>query len=136
MNLVSNDALILAAAAEAVTLARAAVNAAREAAEESAAGVGGEVWIYRDGSEGNGLVMRRTRRRKRRKNLELLDLEEKGYFENKSFSSGSVKSGYLSRREEVDCCLSLKVPVSQCCSFSNSLFFNDQIKMLKKWVLS
>ncbi|XP_060669990.1 RNA polymerase sigma factor sigD, chloroplastic isoform X2 [Ziziphus jujuba] len=108
VNLVSNDALILAAAAEAVTLARAAVNAAREAVEESAAGVGGEVWIYRDGSEANGLVMRRTRRRKRRKNLELLDLEEKGYFENKSFSSGSVKSGYLSRREEVDCCLSLK----------------------------
>lgn len=109
MNLVSNDALVLAAAAETVTLARAAVKAARDAVEEST-GVG-EVWTScESGSEVNELVLRRSRRRKRRKRLELLDLAElTGVVEDQSFLSGSVKSGYLSRREEAECCLSLKV---------------------------
>ncbi|KAF3437341.1 hypothetical protein FNV43_RR20094 [Rhamnella rubrinervis] len=107
VNLVSNDALVLAAAAEAVSLARAAVKAARDAVES--AGVV-EVRSCRDcGNECNGLVVRRSRRRKRRKRLELLDLTEKmGGVENKSFLFGSVKPGYLSRKEEVECCLSLK----------------------------
>lgn len=105
MNLVSNDALIVATAAEAVALARAAAKAAREAAAV-AASIGE---VTRENKSGE-LTMRRKKRRKRGKRLELLDVEEKRDVEDvMRFSIGTVKLGYLSPREEAECCLILKV---------------------------
>ncbi|BBG96420.1 hypothetical protein Prudu_005217 [Prunus dulcis] len=75
-NLVSNDALAIAAAAEALVLARAAVEAAIDAVAVTEDI--GEVWSCREsGNESGGLVARRKRRRKRRKGLEALDEEMK-----------------------------------------------------------
>ena len=108
-NIVSNDALVIAAALEAVTLAQAAAleavtlaQAAAQAARNAvlAAAEIGEVWsdresdnvLVRDGS--GGLGVRRKRRRKRRRGLE----EKIG--ESWRISSGSVKSGKSSPREE------------------------------------
>lgn len=106
-NIVSNDALVIAAAAEAVALAHAAAQAARDAV--LAAAEIGEVWsdkesdnvLVRDGS--SGLGVRRKRRRRRRKGME----EKIG--ESWRISSGSVMSGNLSPREEAELCLCLKV---------------------------
>lgn len=103
-NIVSNDALVIAAAAEAVALAHAAAQAARDAV--LAAAEIGEVWsdkesdnvLVRDGSSGLGV-----RRRRRRKGME----EKIG--ESWRISSGSVKPGNLSPREEAELCLCLKV---------------------------
>lgn len=97
-NLVSNDALLIAAAAQAVALAHAASQAARDAV--LAAAEDGEVWSGRESD--NGLV-RGVRRRRRRKWL-----EEKSGVSWRS-SSGSVKSKKLSPREEAQLCLCLKV---------------------------
>jgi hypothetical protein len=102
-NLVSNDALVIAAAAQAVALARAASQAARDAV--LAAAESGEVWSGRESD--NGLV--KGVRRRRRKNW----LEEKNGISSRS-SSGSVKSRKLSRREEAELCLCLKVCQSTC----------------------
>ncbi|KAB1224970.1 RNA polymerase sigma factor sigD, chloroplastic [Morella rubra] len=102
-NLVSNDALLLAGAAQAVALARAAVQAAKEAV--LAAAETGEVWSGRE--SGNGLVKDGCdggirRRRRRRKGVE----EKNGV--SWRISRGSVKSRYLSPGEEVELCLCLK----------------------------
>ncbi|KAH0981598.1 hypothetical protein GBA52_008775 [Prunus armeniaca] len=106
-NLVSNDALAIAAAAEALVLARAAVEAAIDAVavtEEI-----GEVWSCREnGSESSGLVARRKMRRKRRKRLEALDEEMNRDVEDGMVSFGFVRYEHLSPREEAECCLSLK----------------------------
>lgn len=104
-NIVSNDALVI--AAEAVALAHAAAQAARDAV--LAADEIGEVWsdresdnvLVRDGS--GGLGVRRKRRRRRRNGME----EKIG--ESWRISSGSLKSGNLSPREEAELCLCLKV---------------------------
>lgn len=103
-NLVSNDALLLAGPAQAVALARAAVQAAKEAV--MAAAETGEVWSGRE--SGNGLVKDGCdggirRRRRRRKGVE----EKNGV--SWRISRGSVKSRYLSPGEEVELCLCLKV---------------------------
>ncbi|KAM3733902.1 hypothetical protein ACB098_11G173000 [Castanea mollissima] len=103
-NIVSNDALVI--AAEAVALAHAAAQAARDAV--LAADEIGEVWsdresdnvLVRDGS--GGLGVRRKRRRRRRNGME----EKIG--ESWRISSGSLKSGNLSPREEAELCLCLK----------------------------
>ena len=106
-NIVSNDALVIAAALEAVTLAQAAAQAARNAV--LAAAEIGEVWSGREsdnvlvGDGNGGFGVRRKRRRKRRRGLE----EKIG--ESWRISSGSVKSGKSSPREEAEFCLCLKV---------------------------
>ena len=69
----------------------------------------GEVWSGREsdnvlvGDGNGGFGVRRKRRRKRRRGL-----EEK-ICESWRISSGSVKSGKLSPREEAEFCLCLKV---------------------------
>lgn len=108
-NLVSGDALSIAEAAEAIALANAAVEAARDAVSIALRignnGENGGVW---DGNE--GLEVRRKRRRKRRKGLGFFDEEERqrNYSEQRILI-GSAKSGYLSSKEEAELCLSLKV---------------------------
>ena len=117
-NIVSNDALVIAAALEAVTLAQAAAleavtlaQAAAQAARNAvlAAAEIGEVWSGREsdnvlvGDGNGGFGVRRKRRRKRRRGLE----EKIG--ESWRISSGSVKSGKSSPREEAEFCLCLKV---------------------------
>ncbi|PON50310.1 RNA polymerase sigma factor [Parasponia andersonii] len=105
VNLVSNDASIITAAAEAVALAREAAKAARDAVTE-VAGVG-EVWSWRGNESDNGLVMRR--KKKGGKMLELLDMEEKRNVDNlRYFSTGSVHNEFLSPREEAECCFILR----------------------------
>uniref|UniRef100_A0A2N9HSK8 Uncharacterized protein n=1 Tax=Fagus sylvatica TaxID=28930 RepID=A0A2N9HSK8_FAGSY len=107
-NIVFNDALVIAAAAEAVALARAAAQAAREAVL-AAAGIDG-VWSGRESENGlvsdgsGGFGVRRKRRRKRRKGLE----EKVGENWRMSSGTGTVKSGNLSPREEAELCLCLK----------------------------
>ncbi|GMN53653.1 hypothetical protein TIFTF001_022781 [Ficus carica] len=104
VSLVSNDALIVANAAEAVGLARAAAKAAREAAAVAAS-----IGEVRRENKGGELTMRRKKRRKRGKRLELLDVEEKRDVEDvMRFSIGTVNLGFLSPREEAECCLILK----------------------------
>ena len=113
-NIVSNDALVIAAALEAVTLAQAAAleavtlaQAAAQAARNAvlAAAEIGEVWSGREsdnvlvGDGNGGFGVRRKRRR---------GLEEK-IGESWRISSGSVKSGKSSPREEAEFCLCLKV---------------------------
>ncbi|ONI20548.1 hypothetical protein PRUPE_2G021900 [Prunus persica] len=106
-NLVSNDALAIAAAAEALVLARAAVEAAIDAVAVTEDI--GEVWsCWESGNESGGLVARRKRRRKRRKGLEALDEEMKRDVEDGMVSFGFVRYEHLSPREEAECCLSLK----------------------------
>jgi hypothetical protein len=97
-NLVSNDALLVAAAAQAVAIARAASQAARDAVLAAAEAC--EVWSGRESDIG---LVRGVRRRRRRKWL-----EEKNGVSWRS-SSGSVKPRKLSPREEVELCLCLKV---------------------------
>ncbi|KAF5469753.1 hypothetical protein F2P56_010317 [Juglans regia] len=101
-NLVSNDALAIAAAAQAVALAHAAMQAARDAV--LAAAETGEVWSGREIEK--GLVRYESgcgvRRRKRRKGL-----EGKNGVGSRS-SRGSVKSRNLSSREEAELCLCVK----------------------------
>ena len=113
LNLVSNEALLVAAAAEAVALASAAAKAAREAVAEVASVDGGTWTAWWESGDGvsKGLSLRRKKRRKRRKRLlEILDVEmDKNFDENMSLSIGSKRYGYLSPREEAKCCLSLKV---------------------------
>lgn len=115
LNLISNDALIIAAAAEAVTLAREAAMAAREAvAAEKAARIGEVVWGCKEAcNESNGLSIRRkNRRKKRRKPLELLGIneEKRCIFDIKKISVlKTMKKGYLSSIEEAECCYNLKV---------------------------
>ncbi|KAM1049466.1 hypothetical protein ACFX2C_028567 [Malus domestica] len=106
-SLVSNDALVVAAAAEALALARAALEAARDAAAARDEIV--KAWSCRESGNGSGgLVMRRKRARKRRKGLEGLDEErERGVGDGK-LSFGLVRCGHLSSKEEAECCLSLK----------------------------
>ncbi|KAL6125213.1 hypothetical protein ACLB2K_073272 [Fragaria x ananassa] len=105
-NLVSNDALVNGAAAEAVALARAVAEVTRDAA---AVRVGSsEVWSCNE-SGGGMMVRRKKRRMRRRKGLECFDDEErKRELEDGRFSFGVVRYGYLSPREEADCCMSLK----------------------------
>lgn len=73
----------------------------------------GEVWSCResDNESGSGLLVRRKkRRRRRRKGLECFDDEErKREFEDGRVSFGVVRYGYLSPREEAECCQSIKV---------------------------
>ncbi|KAL5543599.1 hypothetical protein UlMin_007383 [Ulmus minor] len=102
VNLVSNDALMVAAASEALALAHAAAKAAREAVA-AADGVG-EAWSWGE----SGLVVRRRKRRKRVKSLELFGRDEKREVGNLRVSSGSVKFGYLSPMEEAECCMILR----------------------------
>lgn len=106
LNLVSNEALVVATATEAVTLARAAAKAAREAVVE-AAGVS-ENWSWSGNNErSNGLVTRR--KRKSWKGLEILDVEEERNVENLRFSTESLNNEFLSPREEAECCFILRV---------------------------
>lgn len=88
-----------------------------EAARDAAAVRDGisEVWSCRESENenesGGGLVVRRKkRRRRRRKGLECFDDEEtKREFEDGRVSFGVVRYGYLSPREEAECCQSIKV---------------------------
>ncbi|PRQ54819.1 putative RNA polymerase sigma-70 like domain, RNA polymerase sigma-H factor [Rosa chinensis] len=108
-NLVSNDALVNGAAAEAVALARAVAEVTRDAVAVRE-GIS-EVWSCNEsGNEsGGGLMARRKKRRRRRKGLECFDDEErKREFEDERVSFGVVRYGYLSPREEAECCQSLK----------------------------
>ncbi|KAJ8900349.1 hypothetical protein K2173_024989 [Erythroxylum novogranatense] len=90
----SDESLILAAAAETVALATAAVGAAREAVElSSQTGMG---------SGSCGLKFRRKKRRKRRKGFQCLEVE------NRHVVYEPLKSGYLSRAQEANFCLCLQ----------------------------
>ncbi|KAK7243421.1 hypothetical protein RIF29_38217 [Crotalaria pallida] len=114
--LVPSDALVIAAATEAVALANAAVEAARDAVAVSvSAGIAKE-WPFGESEDlmvrdnkSIGLDLRRKRRRKRRKSFGCIDDEE-----NHSISSSdrllvrSIKSGFLSSRQEAELCLCLK----------------------------
>ncbi|XP_048441960.1 uncharacterized protein LOC125478188 [Pyrus x bretschneideri] len=107
-NWVSNDALVIAATAEALALARAAVVAARDAAAVRDEIV--EAWSCRESGNGSGgLVVRRKRRRKRRKGLEGLDEERGRGVGDGKLSFGFVRCGHLNPKEEAERCLSLKV---------------------------
>ncbi|XP_062115538.1 RNA polymerase sigma factor sigD, chloroplastic [Humulus lupulus] len=106
LNLVSNEALVVAAAAEAVTLARAAAKAAREAVDEVGGGGGGDmVWSWRgdENESSNELVMWR-KRNIRGKRLKFLDDVK----EEKSVGNLKISTGFLSSREEADYCFILK----------------------------
>jgi len=96
-NLVYADALVIVAATEAVALANAAVDAAKNAA---AAGIRID-------------DMRTKRRRKRRKNLGCMVEEEniQNNFLRQKEVVGSVTSRFLSSTEEAELCLCLKVYV-------------------------
>lgn len=114
--LIANDAVsTIAAAAEALALARAAAEAAREAVALASAGVGEGYcwsdWEERSGS-GCGLGKRRKKRRKRRRGKEIHELSEREDSNNvgeEKVSIGSVKSGFLSSREEAELCMCIKV---------------------------
>ncbi|KAJ9158836.1 hypothetical protein P3X46_024382 [Hevea brasiliensis] len=100
---VSNEAdLTIDSATQAVALASAAVQAAREAVE-LVSGSGNEM-----GRDGSGeLVARRKKRRKRRKGFDCLEVEEKGgQCEGDLFEP--LNCGYLSPIEEEEFCLSLQ----------------------------
>lgn len=104
----------IAAAAEALALARAAAEAAREAVALASAGVGEGYcwsdWEERSGS-GCGLGKRRKKRRKRRRGKEIHELSEREDSNNvgeEKVSIGSVKSGFLSSREEAELCMCIK----------------------------
>jgi len=101
-NLVYGDALVIVAATEAVALANAAVDAARNAAVD---GIGKECIGIDD--------MRKKRRRKIRKNLGCMMEEEnvENNFLRQKEVVGSVTSGFLSSTEEAMLCLCLKVYV-------------------------
>ncbi|XP_021890812.1 RNA polymerase sigma factor sigD, chloroplastic isoform X2 [Carica papaya] len=113
--LIANDAVsTIAAAAEALALARAAAEAAREAVALASAGVGEGYcwsdWEERSGS-GCGLGKRRKKRRKRRRGKEIHELSEREDSNNvgeEKVSIGSVKSGFLSSREEAELCMCIK----------------------------
>lgn len=117
--LVSSDHVpVIAAATEAVALANAAVEAARDAVS-AAAGIG-KGWPF--GESENGVVVRdrsigfdlrrKRRRRKRRKDLGCLEEEENQIQNNCSrlkLLVGSATAGFLSSTEEAELCLGLKV---------------------------
>ncbi|XP_061366141.1 RNA polymerase sigma factor sigD, chloroplastic [Gastrolobium bilobum] len=111
-NLVSCDALVIAAAKEAVALANAAVEAAKDAV--SVAAGSGKEWPFGESENGVvsdrsiGMDMRRKRRRKRRKSLEYLEEENQNKCSVQRLLVGSVKSGFLSSRDEAELCLCLK----------------------------
>lgn len=97
---------------EAVVLASAAVQAAREAV--ALVYGSGEVWFGSESGD-NDLVARRKKRRKRRKgSVDCLDLEEErhGPCERVSFEP-VVSNGCLSTIEEAEFCLCLKVWIMQ-----------------------
>ncbi|KAJ7982246.1 RNA polymerase sigma factor [Quillaja saponaria] len=112
VNLLSNDALVIAAATEAVDLASASVQAARDAVL-GATGVE-EIWSCRDIDNGldengtNGLGVRRKRRRIRRKRLRFMEVEEDRNGSEQRVLNWTVKSRYFSPREEAELCLCLK----------------------------
>lgn len=89
LNLVSNEALLLASAAEALALARAAAQSAREAV------------IIADANNTDSFTKRRNKRKTRFKEVDDKDDDEDVRLSN--------KIGYLSPREEADCCHILKV---------------------------
>ncbi|XP_050387752.1 RNA polymerase sigma factor sigD, chloroplastic [Argentina anserina] len=106
----ANETFLNGAAVEAVTLARAV---AEVTSDVTAVKHGiGEAWSCNDcedyASDG-GLMVRRKKRRRRKKGLECLDFDErKREFEDCGVSSGVVRYGYLTPREEAECCQSLK----------------------------
>ncbi|EEF44576.1 RNA polymerase sigma factor rpoD, putative [Ricinus communis] len=96
---VSNEALSMAAATEAVALASAAVEAAKEAV----------TLVSLSGESGNSLVARRKKRRKRRKGfIECLKVEEERDDQCEGALFQPVNNGYLSSIEEAEFCLCLK----------------------------
>lgn len=111
-NLVSSDALVIAAATEAVALANAAVEAARDAVA-----VSGKEWPFGESENGmvrdksKGLDLRRKRRRKRRKSLGCMEEENHSNCSPQRLLVGSGKSGFLSSSEEAELCLCLKVHI-------------------------
>ncbi|XP_019427571.1 PREDICTED: RNA polymerase sigma factor sigD, chloroplastic [Lupinus angustifolius] len=107
-NFISSDALVI-AATEAVAVANAAVEVARDVVDVSEAGGIAKEWPFRDRSS-IGLDLRRKKRRKRRKSLECMEEEEEIYSNSlpDRLSIRSRKSGILSSREEAELCLCLK----------------------------
>ncbi|KAF4365468.1 hypothetical protein G4B88_025647 [Cannabis sativa] len=93
LNLVSNEAVVVAAAAEAVTLARAAAQAAREAVDEVGGG-GDMIWSWNANANSNKLVTWRKRSKSLRK--------------EKSDENLKNSTGFLSSREEAEYCFILK----------------------------
>nr|AKC88710.1 sigma factor [Hypseocharis bilobata] len=110
VNLVSNEPLTIAEAAEAVALASASLEAAREAAmvayESGEVGLCcGEGWGELERNESDWLKARMTRRRKRRKRLEG---RENGEEDEEVPLIRSVKSGHLTPKQEAEFCMCLK----------------------------
>ncbi|KAF4361041.1 hypothetical protein F8388_016850 [Cannabis sativa] len=93
LNLVSNEAVVVAAAAEAVTLARAAAQAAKEAVDEVGGG-GDMIWSWNANVNSNKLVTWRKRSKSLRK--------------EKSDENLKNSTGFLSSREEAEYCFILK----------------------------
>ena len=109
-----SDALVIAAATEAVALANAAVEAARDAVS-AAAGIGKE-WPFGDSEHDEmvrdrriGLDMRTKRRRKRRKSLGSIEVENQKNCSAKTLLVGYGKYGSMSSKDEAKLCLCLKV---------------------------
>ncbi|PON74301.1 hypothetical protein PanWU01x14_051330 [Parasponia andersonii] len=99
VSLVSNEALVIVAATEAVKLARAAAKVARDVA--SVVAHVGEVWSWSGNESNNGLVMRR--KKKSGKRLELLDVKEEMNVDNlRYFSTGFVHNEFLNPTEEAE----------------------------------
>ncbi|KAI4323454.1 hypothetical protein L6164_023057 [Bauhinia variegata] len=109
-NLISSDVLVL--AVEAVALASAAVEAARDAvsvaSEVGIVGCFGDCENNMVKDAGMGLEMRRKKRRKRRKGLEFMEEENESSHSEQRVLVGSGKSGFLSSRQEAELCLFLK----------------------------
>ncbi|KAK9283540.1 hypothetical protein L1049_011787 [Liquidambar formosana] len=110
LGLVSDDAVVIANAAEAVALASAGVQAARDAL--SSASATGDILVYEEsenGSERDGsnvVGVRRRKRRKRRKGSE--STEENWEGEDQQVLFRSAKAGYLTRKEEAELSMCLK----------------------------
>ncbi|KAM6595067.1 hypothetical protein CsatA_002770 [Cannabis sativa] len=93
LNLVSNEAVVVAAAAEAVTLARAAAQAAKEAVDEVGGG-GDMIWSWNENVNSNEFITWRKRNKSLRK--------------EKSKENLKISTGFLSSREEAEYCFILK----------------------------
>ncbi|KAA8515643.1 hypothetical protein F0562_018746 [Nyssa sinensis] len=109
--LVSDDALTIAAAAEALVLATAAAQAARDAVD-SIYEIG-EIVQYRESEnelerDGKKVSGGRRKRMQRRKALEYRDTEVKRNGECKQVSFRHAKSGFLTPKEEAEYSLCLK----------------------------